>query len=121
LLGERGEQDVAARGKTEQTLESPSGGARRDLVWAAATAVALIVCAAGLFVAGFFTQDLLNNDDGGGAAVANPNPAGGTPSAQPTAQASPTPLPVIQVSTDDAPTWGPEDAGVTILEFSDYQ
>jgi len=109
---------VAAKGKTQQPLDTPTGRATRDLVWAAATAVGLIVCAAGLFVAGFFTQDLVSDDDGGGAAVAQPT---GTPSTQPTAQASPTPPAVVEVSADDAPTWGPQDAKVTIVEFSDYQ
>ena len=110
---------MAAKDKTQGPGKGPTGGVTRDVVWAAATAVALIVCAAGLFVAGFFTQDLLSDDDGGTEVVLLPS--GDTPSAQPTAQASPTPLPVIQVSTDDAPAWGPEDAEVTIIEFSDYQ
>ena len=109
---------MAVKGKTQQPLEAPDGGTRRDLVWAGATAVGLIVCAVGLFVAGFFTQDLVNDDGSGGAAVAQPT---GTPSTQPTAPASPTAAPVVEVSADDAPTWGPEDAKVTIVEFSDYQ
>ena len=120
LLGERGGQDVAVKGKTQQPREGPTRGAPRDLVWAAASAVALVVCATGLFVAGFFAHDWVN-DDGGGGTEAVVVPSGETPSAQPTALATPTPLPVVQVSTDDAPAWGPADAKVTILEFSDYQ
>ena len=112
---------MAAKDKTQGPGKGPTGGVTRDVVWAAATAVALIVCAAGLFVAGFFTQDWVSDDDGGTAAVAQPSPAGGTPAAQPTALATPTPPPVVQVSTDDAPARGPKDAKVTILEFSDYQ
>ena len=89
-----------------------------NIVWAAVTGGVLLVLGAGLFVAGFFTQDLVNDDGSGGAAVAQPS---GTPSAQPTAQASPTALPVIAVSVDDAPGWGPSDAKVTVVEFGDYQ
>ena len=38
------------------------------------------------------------------------------------AQATPTPTAtaVVQVSVDDDPSWGPEDAAVTIVEFSDF-
>jgi len=36
------------------------------------------------------------------------------------AQATPTATAVVQVSVDDSPSWGPEDAAVTIVEFSDF-
>lgn len=59
---------------------------------------------------------LLTENSGG------PTQSAGQPvAAQPTAQVSGTPLPVIQVSTDEAPTWGPADAKVTVIEFADYQ
>jgi hypothetical protein len=83
-----------------------------------ATTVALVVSAAGLFAAGYFTHDLVTDDD---SLVALPSAPAGTPSAQPTAAATATPPSVVQVSTDGAPSWGPADAEVTVLEFSDYQ
>jgi len=112
LLGRKGERGVASK-RNVFGVWLPT-----NIVWAAASAAALLIVGVGLFVAGFFTQDLVNDDGSGGAAVAQPS---GTPSAQPTAQASPTALPVIAVSVDDAPGWGPSDAKVTVVEFGDYQ
>ena len=94
---------------------------KTHVVWVATSVVALLACAAGLFVAGYFTHDLVTEDDGGAAVVVQPSPPSGTPSAQPTALATSTPRPLVQASVDDAPTWGPADAEVTIVEFSDYQ
>jgi protein-disulfide isomerase len=42
-----------------------------------------------------------------------------TPAASPAVQATPTPI-VVEVSVDDDPSWGPEDAPVTIVEFSEF-
>jgi protein-disulfide isomerase len=46
-----------------------------------------------------------------------------TPTVQPTVPVQPTPTvpAVVEVSVDDDPFTGPEDAAVTIIEFSDYQ
>ena len=45
-----------------------------------------------------------------------------TATAQPTAAVQPTPTPIVveNVSVDDDPSWGPEDAPVTIVEFSEF-
>ena len=60
-----------------------------------------------------FTEE----DEGSGTpTVANPSP---TAQASPAAQATPTPA-VVDVSVDDDPSWGPEDAPVTIVEFSEF-
>jgi hypothetical protein len=50
--------------------------------------------------------------------VVNPTaPAGQTP----VVQATPTPPAVVEASVDDDPFRGPEDAAVTIIDFSDFQ
>ena len=73
----------------------------------------LVVAATGLFAAGFFTNELVSDDDGGTAAVAQASPSPGTP--------SPTPPPVVVATADDDPFVGPDDASVTVIEFTDYQ
>ncbi|MCJ7510482.1 MAG: hypothetical protein MUP14_06315 [Dehalococcoidia bacterium] len=77
------------------------------------------------------TQVTRTATPGGTPTVAKPTATVAKPSAtavaQPTAtakpttvaQATPTPV-VVQVSVDDSPGWGPEDASVTIVEFSDF-
>jgi protein-disulfide isomerase len=77
------------------------------------SAVVLVVFAPGLFAAGFFTNELVSDDDGGTDVIAQPSPSAGTPSA--------TPAPLVAATADDDPFIGPEDAPVTIIEFTDYQ
>jgi hypothetical protein len=93
---------------------------------------AAVVLGIALFVAGFWTHSLLDDDvnldpveeelaflnertgeiqeslGGAGGDAGN----GGT---------TPTPSPEVTASADDDPFIGPEDASVTIIEFSDYQ
>jgi protein-disulfide isomerase len=57
------------------------------------------------------------DEDNGQPAVGQP-----TVTAQPTpVQPTPTQPAVVEASADDDPFTGPEDAAVTIIEFSDYQ
>lgn len=60
-----------------------------------------------------FTEE---DEEGGAPAVAQPT---ATAQATPT-QPTPTQPAVVEVSVDDDPSWGPEDAPVTIVEFSEF-
>jgi protein-disulfide isomerase len=105
-------QPAAARGDPPR-----GGGLPPHIVSAVVSAVVLVLFAPGLFVAGYFTNAAVG-DNGGGTPVA------ALPTAQPTttAQATATPpIVVANVSVDDDPSWGPADAPVTMIEFSDFQ
>ena len=54
-------------------------GMQPHVVWAVVSAVVLVLFAPALFVAGFFTNELVSDDDGGTTVVAQPSPTGATP------------------------------------------
>lgn len=94
---------------------SPSQGPPQSRVYVISGLISVAVTAV-MCVAGFFTYDALR---GGGceeeAPAAQASPAPTTP------QAQPTPAGPIEVSVDDDPALGAEDAPVTIVEFMDFQ
>jgi len=88
----------------------------RSHVLTASISVATVVVVLGAFFAGFFVRGWVDQQ----RVVKVSRPAGGE--AEPTA--APTRLEgrvVSGVSADNDPFWGPEDAPVTIIEFSDFQ
>jgi hypothetical protein len=115
-MGEKRERSArkGSQGETEGPgSQVSSSGRPAHIVWAVMSAVVLVIFAPGLFVAGFFTNELMSDDEGGTVVVGQPSPAPGTPSA--------TPPRVVAATADDDPFIGPEDASVTVIEFTDYQ
>lgn len=96
---------------------SPAGGQRNVVLTAAATAI-VAFAAVGIFVLGMFTHAMVDSDGGGGGTPAQAaQPGQGAAAVQPTAA----PQPAVEATVDDDPSRGPEDAAVTIIEFSDFQ
>jgi len=108
-------------GSAQGRQEGPGGNVRTAVI-----SLATVVVGVALFAAGFLTHSLLDDDldpveedlavltervgeiqDLLGGAVGD--------------GASPTPAPVVAATADDDPFIGPEDASVTIIEFTDYQ
>lgn len=87
-----------------------------SFVGTALAAAILLVAGGGVFAGGYFTNAAVD-DDGGGDAEGAPT----APSGSPTVVVQPTQAPLVAASVDDDPAWGPEDAAVTIIEFSDFQ
>jgi len=74
--------------------------------------VAVVVAVVALVLQ--FTEE---DEEGGTPVVVQPTVTAQVTPTLPT----PTPPTVVEVSVDDDPFTGPEDAAVTIVEFSDYQ
>jgi protein-disulfide isomerase len=93
--------------------EPGRGGSAAHIGWiASANVVALVALVLAVVVLALHLTE--EDGDGGASTVAQP-----TATAQPTV-VQPTPIVVENVSVDDDPSWGPEDAPVTIIEFSEF-
>jgi hypothetical protein len=117
-----------------EPVAEPMRGERRSYLLTAGMSAAVVVLGAALFMAGFLTNSLLDDDldpieedlaDLTGQVGAIQELLGGAvgdgTSPTPSASSPATPPPVVAASADDDPFIGPEDASVTIIEFTDYQ
>ncbi len=91
---------------------SAAGNGRSPLATAASIALVAVV-AVGIFLGGFFTRAATDSDDDGEVVQVQAGPTA--------AAVEPTPQPTVEATVDDDPGQGPEDAAVTIIEFSDFQ
>ncbi len=97
--------------------EPGGGGSASSVGWIVSANVLALVALVLAVVA--LVLYITEEDEEGGLTGAAGQP---TATAQPTATVQPTPTAVVveNVSVDDDPSWGPEDAPVTIVEFSEF-
>ena len=117
--GSRGRGRKGSRPEGGQAGSSPEpgrGGSASRMAWiVSANLLALVAVVVAVVALVFhFTEE---DGDGGAPAVAELSP---TAQPSPAVQPTPTPIVVETVSVDDDPSWGPEDAPVTIIEFSEF-
>ena len=121
-MSEAGKGQGRKGGRPEEGQAGPfpgsGGGGSASLIgWIVSANIVALVALGVAVVALFFHPFVDENGDGGAPAVAQVSPT-----AQPSPAVQPTPTPVVveDVSADDDPFWGPEDAPVTIIEFSEF-
>ena len=108
---------AAKKTRAARPVDPPRAGGLPPIIGTALAAAILLIAGGGTFAGGYFTNAAVDDDGGGGGTAATP-----TTVATVVAQATPTPPIVVEnVSVDDDPAWGPADAPVTIVEFSDFQ
>jgi len=115
--GRRGRAALASQSALDRAAPARGGGFP-PIVGSAIAAAILLLAGGGTFAGGYFTNAAVddNGSGGGGGGVAP------TATTTAVAQATPTPPIVVEnVSVDDDPAWGPTDAKVTVVEFSDFQ
>jgi protein-disulfide isomerase len=88
-------EELAATPEPEEPAPRPRR--LRTVTTIAAASAGVLVFALAFFMAGFAAHAILDDDEGGGALAA------------------------ADISAADDPSWGPEDASVTIEAFSDFQ
>jgi protein-disulfide isomerase len=98
-------------GLTMDGGRSQSSFTSKELYFYVAVAL-LIGFGSGAGAAGLFVGRSAGSGQVGVADAAAGAPTAGSPQAE---------LPRIEVTTEGRPAWGPEDAAVTIVEFTDYQ
>jgi len=98
--------------------EGGQGGSSSPMGWIlSANLLALLALIIAVVALVFYITD---EDEEGCPPGATGQPTA-TVQPSPAAQATPTPTPtVVEASVDDDPSWGPEDAPVTIIEFSEF-
>lgn len=80
----------------------------------------VLLFGAAMFFAGWGAHALVTGEEQSPAQAVQAAAATPTPTVRPTLGQQ-TPPAIVDVSADDDPAWGPADAKVTVIEFSDFQ